>query len=217
MFKLLIKLLRRLFNPGPQEKIINKIDNVATPDITEKGMIRQVAKELECEPELIEAFFDVESSGKNYDKNKRLIIRFEKHIFNRYSDDYNDTYLFHVKHTCQDDEYKSFNQARNLDREAAYKSISMGSSQIMGFNSKRCGYKTAEEMYSAFCKSSLAPIQAFGEFVKSDKKLLKACREKDYHMMASRYNGKSYKKYTDNLDLNYADKIEINYLNRSLL
>ena len=87
----------------------------------------------------------------------------------------------------------------------------MGSAQIMGFNSKRCGYNKASEMFTAFEKSALNTIEAFANFISTDNKLLIACRKKDYHQMASRYNGKSYKKYVDSRGRDYADKIEETY------
>ena len=48
--------------------------------------------------------------------------------------------------TGQDAEWAAFEMARRLDETAAMRSISMGASQIMGFNHAAIGYASAREM-----------------------------------------------------------------------
>ena len=169
--------------------------------------LRYTAIQLKIDLNLLKAFLRVESSGKHYGPDGRITIRFEPHIFKKYSRKWKSKDWKDCPHGSQDVEYASFEKAKELDEKAAYKSISMGAAQIMGFNCQRCGYETAEEMYNAFTASAVEGILAFGEFIRTDKKLHKACQSRDYHIMASLYNGKGYKKFKDSQGRTYADKI----------
>ena len=176
-----------------------------------EDLLKDLSKSLKVEIELLKAFLKVESSGKHFNDMGRVTIRFEKHIFKKYSKKYKESDWQEVQHRNQRDEYDSFIKATKIDRDAAFKSISMGSAQIMGFNCKKVGYETAVKMYNNFRTSANYGILAFGEFIRSNSKLLKACQKKDYHTIASQYNGRSYKKFRDSAGRTYADKIEIFY------
>ena len=71
----------------------------------------------------------------------------------------------------------------------ALKSISMGSSQIMGFNYKIVGYDNPEDMWNAFSASGRAHVDGFFAFVAHNSKLLKAARVGDFKTFAYYYNG----------------------------
>ena len=174
--------------------------------------LRHVAVTLKIELNLLKAFLKVESAGKHFSDNGRVVIRFEPHIFKKYAGKYKGLKAEDINHSSQAEEYKTFFKAAELDREAAFKSISMGAAQIMGFHFKRLGFDSPMAMYNAFRKSAIQGIIAFGEFIQTDKKLLKACQEKDYHIMARQYNGKKYKKYVDRKGRTYADRIKEYYL-----
>lgn len=119
----------------------------------------------------------VESSGTGFDDMGRLFIRFEIHKFFEYMDPnkideankyfkilkdqksgswnghqikYGDKFVdLHPTSTIKDSDlqYLALQYAKEIDREAAYKSISMGMGQILGVNYNMLGFTSAEEMY----------------------------------------------------------------------
>lgn len=97
--------------------------------------------------------------------------------------------VFSPVHTNQEREYKVFEFAKSLDKDAAYMSISMGMPQIMGFNHKVCGFDSAEEMFNAFSKGPGPQLIAFANFILSTKALTTAVNQIDFLMFATVYNG----------------------------
>lgn len=166
---------------------------------------------LKVELNLLKAFFKVANLGKHFNEAGRVTIKFDLISFKKHSKKYKEKDWKDIKHENQQDEYKSFLKAVNLDRVATFNSIRMGSILMAGNDCKRYGFETAEAMYNAFRKSPVEAIVAFGDFIRSDKKLHKACQKKDYHNIAKLYSDKSYKKYGDAQGRNYADRIEQQY------
>lgn len=76
-----------------------------------------------------------------------------------------------------------------VDEVAAYRSVSMGLPQAMGFNSGHCGFTTAKGMYEAFrdldaqCHTFVTLLPALG--------VLQPLRDHDWTTVATRYNGPS--------------------------
>lgn len=144
------------------------------------------------------AILAVESSGRGFGSDGKLLIRFENHVFAKRSG--NDT----VKSTHKNNaaEFEALNKAIQIDEKAAYKSISMGIGQIMGFNAGRVGYVTAKEMYDVFSNSLEAQIAGIFDFVNTDKNLLNAARTNDFKTFAYYYNGSGYaaNKYDEKLE-----------------
>ncbi|RYC29017.1 DUF3380 domain-containing protein [Lichenibacterium minor] len=74
-----------------------------------------------------------------------------------------------------------------VDENAAYRSVSMGLGQIMGFNAAHAGYATAHAMYDAFrdldaqCRAIVAVLPALG--------VLQPLKDHDWVTTATRYNG----------------------------
>lgn len=187
-------------SPEAKEEVVKKL----TP-------LSQVAIDLEVDKKLIDAFITVES-GKYHKYKGRLVINYEAHYFKRFSGNYvPDRNIIKGDGLNQDDEWRNFTDALKINAEAAYKSISMGKTQIMGANHKILGYSTAEDMFHAFDESEDNAIYGFGAFVKANRKLHKACKDKDYHHMAYYYNGPKYQQYKDSKGRTYADKIQEAY------
>lgn len=163
------------------------------------------------EPRVAQAILQVESGGRTHGNDGKTLIRFEAHIFATKVNDYQRTGPFfrydadkpwvnqewrrspadpwRAIHTgAQTDEYAVFEFARNLHRDAAYQSISVGAAQIMGFNSARVGFPSAEAMFNAFQSAQMQTI-GFINFFLSDPALMEAARRKDWREIARRYNG----------------------------
>lgn len=147
------------------------------------------AKRLGFEVEVAAAVLITESSGTGFGPDGRLKIRFEPHIFQGYTGKYvPDT------HENQDAEYEAFEKAKKINREAAFKSISMGTAQIMGFNAESIGYKNAEEMFNDFSRGERPQIDGLFAFIEARPALVKAAQKRDWRTFAYYYNGEGYER-----------------------
>jgi hypothetical protein len=88
-------------------------------------------------------------------------------------------------------EWSRIQEAAAIHEDAAYQSASFGQYQIMGFNSKVCGYKSAKAMADAFTDPK-AQDKAFIAYCAADPVLISAMRKLDWHGFAKRYNGPGY-------------------------
>lgn len=166
--------------------------------------IAHLADSLGCHPADLEAIAQVESGGFGWFRDGRIKILFEKHWFYKYLEGtiranavkaglaraswvspkqggYNDQ-------ASEGDRYALLEKAIKINREGAFKSISIGTYQIMGFNHRVCGYMTAEDMFHAFCKSEANQLAAFASFLKS-KSLVSAIQRRDFAAVERGYNG----------------------------
>lgn len=195
--------------PAPVETHLPHIPN-AKP--TPSPEVEAPPQNAIIDPRVAQAILQVESGGRTHGEDGKPIIRFEAHIFKTYLGN-NGLWARHfrtdatrpwvdqmwrrsegdpwrVLHTGkQADEWDAFRFAANLaPGDAAYKAISVGAAQIMGFNHARIGYPTAQAMFEAFAN---APMQTLGfiNFCLSDPALLAAIRRKDWRMIAKLYNG----------------------------
>ena len=164
------------------------------------------------DPRVAQAILQVESGGRTHGDDGHIIIRFEAHIFRQYLAN-DGLWARHFRtdaarpwidqmwrksegdpwrtlHTGkQSDEWDAFRFASALaPGDAAYKAISMGAAQIMGFNHARIGYPTAQAMFEAFAN---APMQTLGfiNFCLSDAALTNAIQRRDWRTIAKLYNG----------------------------
>lgn len=198
--------------PNGTALLTNKVDvPIAAPPVATNGIIN---------PFLAEAVLQVESGDKAYASDGRLVIRLELHLLRKYFNDNNlfNTYFYHdpvqghldqrwrrspneawqPSHLGSRDfdanqakEWEVFGFAAKLNREAALLSISMGASQIMGFNHARIGYPSAEAMFKAFQRTYAAQIIGFFSYCISDISLFSALQRGDWAEIARRYNGQS--------------------------
>lgn len=167
----------------------------------------------------LNAIFEVESNGRAFGHDGRLLIRFEPAIFfkhwpngqegeflkhwqfgecDKWFNPANGEWLeFHNNHTR---EWQAFNTACEFDEEAAMLSTSLGAPQIMGFNFQRCGYTNVHQMFIDFERSIANQQRALIEFIKSDTRLSQAIALQDLETFARLYNGNG------NVSL-YADKL----------
>lgn len=165
----------------PNERVAAKLYN-------EKGpLIAAEAARIGIEPGVAAACMLVETRGQGQ-TGQKMTIRFEPHIFKKYT-----SKLVEDTHDNQAAEWASFEAAKAIDADAAFKSISMGTAQVMGFNAERLGYKTAEEMFNALNGSDEAQSKGFFEFVRTSKALLDAAKTRDWPEFARIYNGPNYK------------------------
>lgn len=172
----------------------------------------KAAKLLNVDVPTIRAVTAVESSGAGFLPDGRIIIRFEPHIFSRYSKgefdlthpelsyrSWKSGYPTTVSHS-----YQLFEKAAKLNGHAAGLSCSYGLFQIMGFNYSTCGCKTFKEFYFRMAESEAEQLLLFCAYVDING-LDDELRRRDWASFALQYNGKQFKrnKYDINLENAY--------------
>jgi len=156
-----------------------------------KDLILAAVKDTGIEPEALEAFISVESSGKGFIDGK-LIIQFEPAYF-RKRQPFAPSGKWSVnKVERQSAEWEAFNNAFKINPTSAMESTSIGLPQIMGAHWARLGYSSVGEMWDDFKTSEEAQIKALVRFILTDKRLHNAIVGKDWHKVAMYYNGQGY-------------------------
>lgn len=143
---------------------------------------------------MLMSFIEVETGGRGFDGTTgKILIQFEPAWFKK-KDPYAPSGIWSVnKVDVQSKEWLAFNNAFAINPNAAMESTSWGLPQIMGFHWKRLGYANVGAMVDDFKNGEYFQILALIRFIKTDPKLFTAIIEKDYHTIASIYNGSGYK------------------------
>lgn len=179
-------------------------------------LLLRLADLFRIEPGVAVAVLAIESGGRGFAGDGRMIIRFENHIFHQYwgqhqSDQFNQHFRFDPGrrwqkhqwrpgstaawqdfHGRQSGEWAVFELARRFDPRAAMLSISMGAPQIMGFNYRMLGYDSVESMFETFSLSERDQLLGLFDFVcgpLATPNRLMALQEQDLANFAALYNG----------------------------
>jgi hypothetical protein len=107
-------------------------------------------------------------------------------------------------HRNQHSNTQALTLAESLNRPAAYESTSVGAGQVMGFNYKRLGYTSAEQMYRSFADENMQIIGMFN-YVLSSPELIQAINDKNWRRIAELYNGNAVDIYAPRLAKKYAE------------
>lgn len=166
--------------------------------------ISKLANELGCHPADLEAIAKVESGGFGWFADGRIKILFEKHWFYKFLSGAKQTravseglarkaWVSPANGGYKDQSnaaacYRLLEKAIAIDEEAAFKSVSIGTFQIMGFNHQLCGFPSAKAMWIAFVDSEAAQLRAFANFLKG-KGLVSALKARDFAKVEQVYNG----------------------------
>jgi hypothetical protein len=180
------------------------------------GLLGTLSDVIGVEVAAAVAVLCVESSGRGFGPDGRMIIRFENHVFWRQWGKKNAAmfdahFRFHPEkrwahhqfrekkggrwvrfHGNQGQEWRVFDFARALNEPAAMRSISMGGPQIMGFNHARIGYDSVREMFHAFQADIRYQILGLFDFLKgpgTSSPMVVALQRKNFEDFAARYNG----------------------------
>lgn len=160
------------------------------------------AEQVNCEPAMIKALAEVESSGSGFDKSGRLKLRFEGHKFRGYTNKiYDRTHpgiSYPYSHTSSKSHgYTAFNEAFTLNPTAALLSTSWGAFQVMGFNYGDAGFETVHEMVDAYRTGEAAQLKSFITLISNwglADEMRRATR-RDCEVIAKVYNGAKYKQW----------------------
>lgn len=179
------------------------------------GLLAALSRIVEIAEGASVAVFAVESGGRSFSKDGRMVIRFENHIFWRewgrfHPDEFKARFRFDARqkwkrhefknaqgtwipcHRDQAQEWEVFACARNLHEAAAMRSISMGGPQIMGFNHHRIGYDSVREMFSNFQADVRYQVLGFFDFLKgptANSPMIRALQRGKFREFAALYNG----------------------------
>ena len=177
------------------------------------GFLESLSAKIGIDKAVAVAVIAVESGGSGMGADGRMIIRFENHLFWSFwgqanAATYNQYFAFNqnVKwqghqyrtqpngpwldvHQNQDSEWTAFNFASTFDATSAKKSISMGLTQIVGFNNRAIGYASPDAMFAAFAADEKFQLLGFFNFVKNDPRQITALQNHDYVSFAKIYNG----------------------------
>ncbi|VDS07938.1 Putative peptidoglycan binding domain protein [Paracoccus haematequi] len=172
------------------------------------------AQELDLDPSIITAVFEVESSGQSFRPDGSLERRFEPHHFPaRHWPRLGFTVpkgqepwraSLKLKAAARE---AMFLAAFEIDPEAALAATSWGGLQVMGFNAAAAGYASAWDMVVALANDEWAHLGAFLNLVGSWG-LVTVLRAHDWARFAARYNGSGQARA-------YAAKIESAYRRHS--
>jgi len=180
--------------------------------------ISKRAKENGLSPAAVKAVVKVESNGRGFQRDGRLKILFEGHIFwkelksvniNPYNfEKGNENVLFKSftrKYYASSLQYARLNKAKKINKQSALKSASYGMFQVMGFNHKLSGFKSVEAFIKYIKVDEANQLEAFFNFIKNRKGCFEALQAKQWAKFARIYNGPAYKvnKYDTKLDKNY--------------
>lgn len=169
----------------------------------EQGLDRQsyaqASAALGVDVAVIEAVAEVETSGKAFDDEGRPRILFERHYFHRLTHGRYDHAHPDISNALRGGygkfsaQYKKLEKAYRLAPTAALQSASWGRFQIMGKNFHAAGFPSVQWFVLSLSRSEANHLQAFANFVKSDKAMLEALRKKHWASFAKRYNGSGYR------------------------
>lgn len=156
--------------------------------------LREIAKNNGIEFAALKAFISVETGGIGFATDTgKIIIQFEPAWFKRKAP-YAPSGAWSVNGVeRQSAEWRAFNDAFSKNPEAAMESTSIGLGQIMGFHYKTLGYATVGEMWDDAKKGEYQQVLQMVRFIRSIPTLLKALQTKNWHLVATYYNGSGYK------------------------
>lgn len=159
-----------------------------------KEDIKKLAEQYTIEYAALMAFLATETPLQGFDsRSGKLLIQFEKSWFKKLLPDAEEGDWAKDTVGVQSKEWKSFNSAFKIDPTIAMLATSIGMPQIMGMNFKEAGYDSVDHMWNSFKTGEYAQVEALCRFIKNKKLLYKALQLKDWHNVASIYNGAGYK------------------------
>lgn len=184
--------------------------------------IVQAARSIGVEPAVLKAVIRVESAGKPFAPDGKLLIRFEPHVFARLTEKagkratvlnpgMKDIANPRQRSGGQAGEWATLDRAMGVNPELALQATSFGLPQVMGMNYKALGYASARAMFADFQRSWAAQIAGMAKFVASSSKMLAAMKAKDWPRFVAVYNGakvgsKSNATYSNKLQAAYSSE-----------
>jgi|SRR5712664_401832 len=178
--------------------------NEVARTLTNEDFVR-AAKTLNVEVAAIRAVAEVEARS-GFLPDGRPTILYEAHVFHAetkgahvHARDRRGVKLSSSKwdnalYGSEAGQHHRYEDARQLDADAANKACSWGTFQILGQNYKVCGFGSSQEFVDAmWTGGARAHLDVFVKFIQANK-LDMALRKKDWKAFARGYNGPAYAK-----------------------
>lgn len=186
------------------------------------GLLEALAGRVGIDVAAAVAVVSVESGGRAFGDDGRLLVRFEPHVFARYLGTGRrrefdahfrlqgrvpwEGHTFRVSsdapwrpfHGAQRTEWAALEVARTIDDDLALRSTSMGLAQVMGFNHALVGHRSPRAMFEAMAADVRYHLLAMFDFIRGtgrDSRALEALRNEDYVAFAKTYNGSGHAGY----------------------
>lgn len=157
-----------------------------------KSLVHVIANMFGFEEAVMLSFIEVETGGRGFNVDGKIMIQFEPHWFKKKAP-YAPSGKWSInKVDVQSKEWIAFNDAFAKNPDAAMESTSIGLGQIMGFHFKRLGFKTVGEMWDHAKESLQNQIWQIAKFIDTDKALKTAIQNKDWFTIAKIYNGAGF-------------------------
>lgn len=175
---------------------------------------KQAAKNLNTELAVIKAVTEVESGGRGFlpSPDGRIVIRFEPHLFHRYTQgkfDHSHAHLSFKKlrknyPTSTSHSWQLYNEAKALNLQAARMGTSFGLFQILGSNWPDTGSKSLSEFVTRMSRSESEQLNLFCNLI-TNWGLDDDLRLHRWAFFAKVYNGPGFKlmKYDEKLAAAY--------------
>jgi hypothetical protein len=179
--------------------------------------IEEAAKKLDCEIAVLRAVMAVESRNSGFDAKRRPIILYEPHVFFRNLPPGSAKQKAAVAAGLayqrwgmrpypkgSDAQYDRLRRAAEIDKDAAFRAISVGMGQVLGENFRIAGCDSAVEMFEEAKESEAAQLRHMLNFIRA-RRIDDDMREKRWESFARVYNGPGQvKKYAAWLAREYA-------------
>lgn len=177
-----------------------------------------LAKEFRLEVAAIRAIVEIESAGSGFlirePSPARPKILFEAHVFyketpkpvSRSRPDLSSRTWNKQLYKGGSGEWQRLLEAMTFDPIPALRSVSWGLGQVMGFNHKRAGCETVEQLVVEAHQGEVAQLRHMLNFCKTDVNLSSALKMTNWGKFALHYNGPRYKEneYDRKLAASYA-------------
>lgn len=187
--------------PATLAKLEPATTNDGGRSLREKDL-KAAARTLGVQLAAIKAVTEVESNESGFLPSGRPVILFERHVmYRQLADDQREDAaakfpgLVNRKpggYVGGESEWRRLQRACAIDRKAGTESASWGLFQIMGFHWQHLGYASAADFSEAMHRSEGNHLEAFVRFIKQDKALHTALKERNWPEFAERYNGPAY-------------------------
>lgn len=182
-----------------------------------ENAVSDAAKSIGVEKAALEAVIAVEAADSGFDKQGRPKALFEPHKFwifvpkTKQAEAHKKGLAYPTwgEKPYPKDSYPRILDAIQIDSVAALRATSWGVAQIMGFNHLAAGFATVENMVEAFGRSEDAQIKALANFIRSNRTMHQALKDKDWAAFAENYNGKRFRenRYDEKLKAAYIKAI----------
>jgi hypothetical protein len=145
----------------------------------------------------VQTFLAVETKGRGFDDQERVIILFERHWFHKLTGGIYDKDHPEISnprpggYNVGGSQHERFSTAFALDPQAAMKAASWGIGQVMGFNYAICGYPSVDAFVDAMKESEGKQLDAAIEFI-CHNNLDDELRTHNWKGFARGYNGANY-------------------------